>query len=200
MKSKFLLFSLLAFSYGVNAQITTAENGNVGIGTTNPTAKLDLGSNYSDPSSYPNKITLWSGGPNNYFGFGISSGDLDYFSQFNHRFYTGYNGSAGTEKMVINVKGDVGIGTTSPSAKLDVQGDIYTNSSSNEGGSISFYNPLKTGSNAYRWSIYNMTGGYGNSLQFWSYSQTDGGHAFCKGNPRKRVEFGRDEQSATSKN
>ena len=98
--------------------------GNVGIGTTGPVSKLDLGTNYSDPGTYPNKITLWNGGANNYFGFGISSGDLDYFSQGNHRFYTGYNGSAGSEKMVLTTAGNVGIGTTAPLTKLAVVGDI----------------------------------------------------------------------------
>ncbi|SEE67503.1 hypothetical protein SAMN04487765_3742 [Tenacibaculum sp. MAR_2010_89] len=94
--------------------------GNVGLGTTSPKSRLDLGKNYSNPSIYPNKITLWSGGENNYFGFGISTGDLDYFSQSNHRFYTGYNGTPGSEKMVIQSNGNVGIGTTSPNSKLTI--------------------------------------------------------------------------------
>ncbi|CAM1348531.1 hypothetical protein [Tenacibaculum halocynthiae] len=101
------------------------NSGNLGIGTENPKSKLDFGSNYSDPSTYPNKITLWSGGENNYFGFGISNGDLDYISQGNHRFYTGYNGTSGSEKMVIKSNGNVGIGTTDPSNwKLAVNGEI----------------------------------------------------------------------------
>ncbi len=103
-----------------NQAVTILNNGNVGVGTTNPVSKLDLGTNYSDPSTYPNKITLWSGGANNYFGFGVSSGDLDYFAQGNHRFYTGYNGSAGTEKMVLTSAGNVGIGTTNPTYKLSI--------------------------------------------------------------------------------
>ncbi|CAM1357637.1 hypothetical protein [Tenacibaculum halocynthiae] len=99
--------------------------GNVGLGTTSPKSRLDLGKNYSNPSIYPNKITLWSGGENNYFGFGISTGDLDYFSQSNHRFYTGYNGTPGTEKMVIQSNGNVGIGTTNPGSwRLAVNGQI----------------------------------------------------------------------------
>ena len=31
-------------------------------------------------------------------------------------------------------------------------------------------NPLKTGAQIQRWTIYNMSGTYGNSLQFWHYS------------------------------
>ena len=100
------------------------RDGNVGIGTASPVSKLDLGDNNSDPSDFPNKITLWSGGSNNYFGFGISSIDLDYFSQGNHRFYTEYNGTPGSEKMVIQANGDVGIGVPSPETKLHIEGNL----------------------------------------------------------------------------
>jgi len=100
-------------------------SGNLGIGTATPVSKLDLGTDHADPSSYPNKITLWQGGANNYFGFGISTGDLDYFSQANHRFHTEYNGTPGSEKMVITAKGNVGIGTTNPGSKLTVKGKIH---------------------------------------------------------------------------
>src|ERR1017187_10174114 len=38
------------------------------------------------------------------------------------------------------------------------------------GGEIDSINTSKTAAGtAYRWSIYNMTAGYGNSLQFWDY-------------------------------
>ncbi|CAL2086400.1 hypothetical protein [Tenacibaculum sp. 190524A05c] len=119
-------------------------NGNVGIGATSPKSKLDLGGNYSNPSTYPNKITLWSGGANNYFGFGVSEADLDYFSQFNHRFYTGYNGSPGVERMVIASNGNVGIGTTAPSEKLEVNGNIYLKGTLSFEGNLG--NRLGTGS------------------------------------------------------
>lgn len=101
-------------------------NGRLGVDTEFPKSKLDLSNNYSDPSIYPNKITLWSDGKNNYFGFGISRDDLDYFSQANHRFYTEYNGEPGTEKMVISGNGNVGIGTQDPDEKLTVKGKIHT--------------------------------------------------------------------------
>ena len=100
-------------------------NENIGIGTTSPKSKLDLGSDYSDPSIYPNKITLCSGEENSYFGFGVSINDLDYFSRGNHRFYTEYNGTPGSEKMVIQSNGNVGIGTVSPGNwKLAVNGKV----------------------------------------------------------------------------
>lgn len=84
--------------------------------------KIQFTNDYSDPSTAPNKISLWNGGSNNYFGFGVSDSDLDYISQGNHRFYTGFNGSPGVESMVISGAGNVGIGTSTPSEKLVLNG------------------------------------------------------------------------------
>ena len=51
-----------------------------------------------------------------------------------------------------------------------VNGRLFVSMSSTEGGSLSLVNPSKSGVNAAReWAFFNMTGGYGNSLQFWSY-------------------------------
>lgn len=66
--------------------------------------------------------------------------------------------------------GNVGIGMVA-TQKLSVAGIILSSVGSNEGGALWLENPSKTASDlAYRWSIYNMTGLYGNSLQFWSYN------------------------------
>jgi len=66
--------------------------------------------------------------------------------------------------------GNVGIGMVA-TQKLSVAGIILSSLGSNEGGALWLENPSKTASDlAYRWSIYNMTGLYGNSLQFWSYN------------------------------
>ena len=59
-----------------------------------------------------------------------------------------------------------------------VNGRLYVSTSSLEGGSLSLLNPSKSGVNAANeWVLYNMTGGYTNSLQFWSY----GGNGYQSG-------------------
>lgn len=76
-----------------------------------------------------------------------------------------------SELMRINPNGNVGIGTDSPKQKLDVKGIVVSQVNSNEGGALFLENASKTApGTASRWAMYNMTGGYGNGLQFWSYS------------------------------
>lgn len=83
-----------------------------------------------------------------------------------------------SELMRISPNGNVGIGTENPQQKIDVQGAIRSQASSNEGGAIYLDNNSKTSSDAAnRWAIYNMTGQYTNSLQFWSYLANGGGGA-----------------------
>lgn len=47
---------------------------------------------------------------------------------------------------------------------------LSSNNNTAEGGFLSLNNETKTGSTNSIWRIYNMTGAYGNSLQFWGYS------------------------------
>lgn len=109
---------------------TTGGNGEISYqGTQISTNKIfnPNGNSYGDPGTYPNKIVLWQDSKNNYFGFGISTGDLDYFSQNNHRWYVAYNGSPGFEAMALNVSGQLLINTTTAigSEKLRVNGNEY---------------------------------------------------------------------------
>ena len=78
-------------------------------------------------------------------------------------------------KMRITTAGNVGIGTASPGAKLDVigtvraAGSLVAESAIPEGGRVQIRNSSKTGATTLDWSIWNMTGGYGNGLAFWRY-------------------------------
>ncbi|MCJ1805948.1 MULTISPECIES: hypothetical protein [Flavobacterium] len=161
-----------------NPKLMILENGNVGIGTNNPTSKLFV----KGVGNYSNTLTLQS--PNAVQSLDVlagyrltgnpegvredvtmtlrSSGSL----VGNIAFATGNQ-----EHMRLTQGGNVGIGTTAPSQKLQVEnGNINIRTSSNEGPSLILENPSKTQpGTADKWSIYNMTGLYGNSLQFWNY-------------------------------
>lgn len=107
--------------------------------------------------------------------------------------------TANTERIHITAAGNVGINTGSPSERLSVSGNIsatgnisvggnvYTSGSvstsgyvagagltssiaSDTGGAITLQNNLKTGNAMQRWTFYNMTGSYGNSMQLWRYN------------------------------
>jgi len=87
------------------------------------------------------------------------------------------------QSNIYEVNGNVGIGTATPAAKLDVNGpaivggDLLTGSllgsirqGPDIGGALMLENASKTANGAAkRWTIYNMSGSYGNSLQFWAY-------------------------------
>ena len=123
--------------YGANA-------GNVGIGTTSPAAKLDVFSaasfradvatgnplisvvNNTAISNVAGTATIKFTQANTQAGGKIVSGrDGNYSSgatrTSNLQFYTSTN-ATDTEKMRITSIGNVGIGTTTPLAKLDIQG------------------------------------------------------------------------------
>src|SRR6516164_9405341 len=89
-------------------------------------------------------------------------------------------GINGTERVRVDTTGNVGIGTSAPGVKLEVSGGIFVHdtitattatatNSTPEGGHLRVLNSSKTGTTATDWSIYNMTGGYGNGLAFWRY-------------------------------
>jgi len=99
--------------------------GNVGIGTTSPSEKLDVNGN----------IRI---GQTNQFH--INNSNVGFYRDSNNLMLCGYDNiilkssatgmSSQTERMRITSSGNVGIGTTSPGAKLDVQGDVsITNAS-----------------------------------------------------------------------
>ncbi|WP_299211112.1 hypothetical protein [uncultured Aquimarina sp.] len=112
-----------------NPRMTIKGDGNIGIGTTNPQEKLQIGNTY----------TFHDGG-HKVIGFlykpsgGVDLDPLQYSSEIrfdpvNGNFFLGTSNTvtAGpTARLSINKTGNVGIGTTNPLAKLDVRGVIKT--------------------------------------------------------------------------
>jgi hypothetical protein len=106
-----------------------AANGNVGIGTTNPSSKLHIVSTgeisrleSSDKNMY--QVFRANGFDVGYVGngFGTISGgsESDFGIQISKNFVIATGGA--TERMRITEAGNVGIGTINPTAKLEVNG------------------------------------------------------------------------------
>jgi hypothetical protein len=129
---------------GTNYQhgLTVDENGKVGIGTVSPSTKLDIVSAPINAATLTTttckQLGLWinpAGAGSNtighiYNGIALSDGfaglygyDAGGSAATGLGFFTG-NVSAVAERMRIDSSGNVGIGTTSPSKKLDVNGDV----------------------------------------------------------------------------
>ncbi len=102
--------------YGAAEIARFTNGGNVGIGTSAPLAKLDLGSSTSNT-----KLALYNDGSNQY-GLGVQSNEFrfhGYSSSSNFRFYDDEAGT--TPLMTIMGGGNVGIGITNPDRLLRVQ-------------------------------------------------------------------------------
>lgn len=131
------------------------QNGNVGIGTTNPNYNLSLSTNgatigIADQLEYDTPagaLTITGGtgtsggnaggdlilkGGNSYTGASDRAGDIKLYAGGNNFssgstmgniiFYKGEQNGGSSESMRINADGNVGIGTTTPSAKLAITG------------------------------------------------------------------------------
>jgi len=108
---------------GGSERVRVDSSGRVGIGTTNPSRKLDISAAGNDGiriasanaliggggSGGDTQLIYWNGS-NAYYGRASLGGSIS-----QHEFRTG-----GTTRLTINSSGNVGIGTTSPAAKLHV--------------------------------------------------------------------------------
>jgi len=102
-------------------------SGNVGIGTTNPSSKLEVDGNIE--IGYANGLIFESNNGNNYARIDVDDGHQGYYAivydswgadnsyDDMHVFQTNHD-----TKMVIENSGNIGIGTTSPGARLHIVG------------------------------------------------------------------------------
>lgn len=144
MKQTILLFAFIGAIFGMQAQNTFPNFGNVGVGTTNPQQKLHIHSNSGSflqmsgrapgilfsPSSasslYVAAIGLATNNTGHYFT-GAVPGDFNVRSSVGGRLHLGTlsSGAAnGTARMTISNNGNVGIGTMNPTTNLDVIGNV----------------------------------------------------------------------------
>ena len=146
------------------------SSGNVGIGTTSPVHTLDLKTNpaigfYHSDGTYQGLIgngsATVSGGGIYDIGFRANSG-------YNLLFAAG----GSTERMRIDSSGNVGIGTASPTSKLDVVGLANINDGSNNVMISSGNTALTTGANntavGYQAALNNSTGEYNTAAGYFS--------------------------------
>jgi hypothetical protein len=137
---------------GTTTEMFIQDGGNVGIGTTAPDFALDVGGDIGiDDKIYHN-------------------GD--------HNTYIGFTGSdtislrtGGTDVITLDSSQRCGIGTTAPSAKLEIEGDTLTY----DGMAKIYLTDTATDSGSRNWSIGNGGSAYGN-LTF-AVSAAKGGNA-----------------------
>jgi hypothetical protein len=99
-----------------SGQIYKDASGNVGIGVTNPSGKLEILQNSTSNTTPAIKITGSSGDPTNYYMEVVPnlSGSL-----VNYRFNV-KNISTYSDVLCLNGTGNVGVGTASPATKLHI--------------------------------------------------------------------------------
>ena len=112
----------LAFTTASTERMRIDNQGNVGIGTASPGRPLDVNGvvRVRGPIEFTSASTSVTGyvGDNNQI-FGSSAGDTALYSMAGAlRFYAGST----TERMRIDSSGNVGIGTSSPAAHLEISG------------------------------------------------------------------------------
>jgi len=106
-------FHLWNFVAGTEREVVTVKTGNLGVGTSTPSAAIHISANSALANPFLRMTDTASGGRTFSVGPVSSPNSFDI-----------HDVSAGAYRLTINSSGNVGIGTTSPTAKLQVSGDV----------------------------------------------------------------------------
>ncbi len=132
------------------------DAGDVGIGTTSPSKKLHV---YQDDEGQP--LLLETNG--DYAGFALKNNTKQWALNNSTKGFGIWDDAASAYRMLIDDDGDVGIGTTSPSYKLDVDGTIRATSD------ISAEDDVFVNDNLYANNIYTKFGGTSEQVYYRLY-------------------------------
>jgi hypothetical protein len=126
----------LSLYVGANRSMTLATNGNVGVGTVAPQAKLDIAGGTTEglhiattnQTPYAVMMNNTTAGATDATGFGFWQSDTGIAVLTNH----------GNHAIGIDSSGNVGIGTTTttPNTKLTIQGDVAVAGGINLSGDV----------------------------------------------------------------
>jgi len=127
-----MIFATGGYQLPLNERMRIDSAGNVGIGTTNPGTKLSFGDGNGD------KVYFYELGSDKY-GVGIGSGVLNIFGGTAGDIQFRDGGPSGTVNVHFDNDGNVGIGTTGPSQKLEVNGKVKIGDLTTAGGADDVY-------------------------------------------------------------
>ncbi|GIV07485.1 MAG: hypothetical protein KatS3mg017_0687 [Fimbriimonadales bacterium] len=95
-------------------------SGNVGIGTSSPSVRLSLGGDNANT-----KLAVWDGGASGVMGFGVGPSQFRIHLPSASNRFSFLDAPSGNEIMTILGNGNVGMGVSSPQARLHVSGTAF---------------------------------------------------------------------------
>jgi hypothetical protein len=130
-------YSLWVSSQDATGVMVVNKAGNVGIGTTSPLSQVQINKNIPTSVSVANASLYMRGADN---GYGLAMGNLT----GGYSWIQAMLNDAPSIPLLLNPSGgNVGIGTTSPSQKLDVAGTVIVKSDTSSGDALIVGNDSK---------------------------------------------------------